>query len=135
MVQIWSFPDGILQKTLKGHNGWVNDVAFSPDGTILASGSEDGTIRLWKISDNSILHTIQAHVDWGVNSIAFSPDGTLLATGSVDKTVKLWRVSDGTLLNTLEKTGGAESINFSRDDTLIALGAWDGTIRLYGVTR
>ncbi len=78
-----------------GHAASVTSVAFSPDGRYLASGSEDRTIKLWRVSDGALVRTLYGHTDW-VSSVAFSPDGQYLASGSGDKTVRLWCFSDGT---------------------------------------
>jgi WD40 repeat protein len=80
--------------TLQGHNDSVWSVAFSPDGQLLASGSQDKTVKLWEVKTGTLLHTLQGH-DAAVFSIAFSPNGRLLASGSWDSTVKLWQVSSG----------------------------------------
>jgi WD40 repeat protein len=64
-------------------------VAFSPDGSILASGSSDKTVRLWDAATGAHLHTLERHAD-AIMSVAFSPDGSILASGSSDKTVRLW---------------------------------------------
>jgi WD40 repeat protein len=82
-----------LITTLSGHTDWVNSVAFSPDGRLLASGSADRTIKLWDVASGSLVRTLSGHTDW-VTSVAFSPDGRLLASGSADKTIKLWDISD-----------------------------------------
>ena len=79
----------------------VRSVAFAPDGQTLASGSRDGTVRLWRVADGVLLRTLEGHTD-GVWSVAFAPDGATLASGSRDGTVRLWRVADGTPLRTLE---------------------------------
>ena len=95
-------PDGtVLQTITTGQTGAINALAFSPDGTILASASADMTIDLWNVSDGALMNTLVGHTD-SVNAVAFSPDGQTLASGSSDQTIDLWNVSDGTLLNTLQ---------------------------------
>jgi WD40 repeat protein len=80
-------------RTFEGHTREVNSVAFSPDGRLLASGSFDGTIRLWDVATGSLVRTLKGHAHY-VLSVAFSPDGKLLASGSWDGTLKLWDISD-----------------------------------------
>jgi WD40 repeat protein len=72
-------------------------VAFSPDGTRLATASDDRTVRLWDASSGESLLTLTGHTDevWGV---AFSPDGIRLATASDDQTVRLWDATTGQLI-------------------------------------
>jgi WD40 repeat protein len=112
-----------------GHTAQVNAVAFSPDGQMLASASSDHTVKLWRVSDGTLLATLHAGIDPSatthqdvVNTVAFSHDGTILASGSMDRLIKLWRASDGALLRTM---GGNEFIlglAFSPDDQLLASG-------------
>ena len=125
------------QCTLEKHDSSVQSVAFSPDGALLASGSWDGTIRLWQVADRTLLHTLKMPTARDASyshDVAFSPDGTTLAFGLPDGTVRLWRVSDGTLLRTLR--GNADkicSLAFSPDGRILASGSWDSTIRLWQV--
>ena len=77
-VLLWQVSDGSLLQNLEGHNYWVQSVAFSPDGKILASGSYDGTIALWQVADGSLIHTLEGNAN-RIASVTFSPDGQILA--------------------------------------------------------
>ena len=85
-------------QTLEGHTNRVKDVAFSPDGTKLASASYDFTIKLWSVASGTLLETIDGHqkVSWccEVNTISWSPDGQRLFSGSLDSTVRSWDVGE-----------------------------------------
>jgi WD40 repeat protein/methionine-rich copper-binding protein CopC len=118
--------------------GIVNCVAYSPDGSLIASASRDRTIRLWRVSDGVLLRTLRGHTGFGfvtVTSVVFSPDGSLIASASTDATIRLWRVSDGVLLRTLTGHAGfVTSVAFSPDGNLIASASTDATIRLWRVS-
>ena len=75
--------------TLEGHTNRVHSMSFSPDGTMLASGAEDHTIKLWTVAKKMSIATFEGHTN-EVHSISFSPDGTMLASGSYDGTIRLW---------------------------------------------
>jgi WD40 repeat protein/tRNA A-37 threonylcarbamoyl transferase component Bud32 len=110
---------------------WVTSVAFSPDGGLLACGSDDGTVRLWRASDGGLVDVLKGHTR-DVWSVAFSPDGGRLASGSGDGTVRLWWVSDGELVGVLEgHTNWVASVAFSPDGARLASGSGDGTVRLW----
>jgi len=78
-----------LRHVLEGHSEDIKQIAWSPDGRILASGSEDKTIRLWDMQTGQTLQTLTGHSDV-VTSIEWSRDGSTLAPGSWDDRILVW---------------------------------------------
>ena len=116
---------------IRAHTNYVRSVAISSNGKLLASGSEDKTIKLWNMPDGALLRTLD-HAS-SVRSAAISPDVKLLVSGLYDHSIKLWNLPDGTLLRTLTgHTGYVLSVAISPDGKLLASGSY-GRIKLWSL--
>ena len=133
-----------LSWPLATHAGAVNSVAFSPDGHTLASGSDDGSVRLWDVADPAHPRPLSQPLTGtgiaAVNSVAFSPDGHTLASGDANGTVRLWDVADpahprplGQPPLTSSGSAAVASMAFSPDGHTLASGDDDGTVVLWDI--
>jgi WD40 repeat protein len=127
----WQSKGSSGHTTLKGHTGPVFGVAFSPDGTRIASASGDKLVKVWDLVTGHEIHTLTGHRA-GVRCVAFSPDGTRIASASDDRSVKVWDAAMGEEVRTL--TGHADmvwGVAFSPDGMRIASASLDGTVRVW----
>jgi WD40 repeat protein len=136
-VELRSADSKAVVRTLSGHSGRVNDLAFSADGAFLAAAAGEpgvkGEVRLWKTADGALLRTLQGHED-AVYAVAVSPDGKLVASGSYDRDVILWEAQTGKPLRTLEGHNEAVfDVAFRPDGKILASVSADRTVKLWDV--
>jgi WD40 repeat protein len=95
-VSVWNIATASLSWEAKKHDSAVNAIAFSADGTLMATGGDDRTAIIWELSTGKTRRTLKGH-DLAITSLAFSPDATTLAVGSGNASVVLWLVETGKL--------------------------------------
>jgi len=122
-----------LVATLTGHEDEVNSIAYSSDGLFLASGSFDGTVRIWDTRIGEEAMTPLRGNDGKILSVAFAPDGRSVASGGEGQVVHVWSIVTGreALPPLRGHSGWVKSVAFSPDGKLIASGACDKTVRLW----
>nr|VFK16056.1 MAG: WD40-like Beta Propeller Repeat [Candidatus Kentron sp. LFY] len=126
---------GGCDENVQAHRGNVNAIAFSPDGKWLASGGDDGTVKLWEISIGKLIVTLRhGKYNSDIESVSFSPDGELLASGGDWGSIKLWEMPSGKLIATLDGHKFGVRVSFSPDGKWLASGGGgggDGTVKLW----
>ena len=118
-----------------GHSRSVASVAWNNDGSKLATGSCDETVKIWETSTDTCVSTLNGH-SRSVTSVAWNNDGTKLASGSYDSTVRIWSVgSTGTFecQSPLTVDSPVYSVAFSPDGTKLASASLDYTVRIWSV--
>jgi hypothetical protein len=126
-------------RLFKVPNGPTNAVAVSPDGTLIVTGHNDATVRLWDVSTGSLRAVLRDHTQ-PVRVVAYSPNGLLIASGGGDETtgedsaIRLWDANTQSLFATLPgHTGAVTALAFSPDGSLLASAGLDNTVRLWNV--
>ncbi|MBD2743794.1 DUF4214 domain-containing protein [Coleofasciculus sp. FACHB-1120] len=126
---------GIREKNqLVGHEKYVKVAKFSSNSNLIASSSDDGTVKLWQANGKqfgALIHSNNA-LETNVWGMDFNNNGTLIASAGDDKTVKIWRVAERLLIKTFRShTDKVVTVNFSQDGKLIASGSHDKTIKVW----
>jgi len=117
---------------LSGHANAVYQVRFSPDGNLIATASQDKTLKLWHW-DGSLINIFSGHTG-EVYSVDFSPDSQTIVSGSKDGTIKLWNLEGQVLKPLNEHNGEVKSVSFNPDGHAIASGSSDRTVKIFGVS-
>ncbi|RKU30871.1 hypothetical protein C6497_04130 [Candidatus Poribacteria bacterium] len=137
-IHVFDASSGKRQKGLIGHSSLLKrddkdiwSLAFSSDGSKLASGSMDKTVRLWDVVNRKHIARFSGHQSW-ITALALSSDGSILASGDANKRIILWDTQSKEKRVELEgHTSGIPSLVFSPDGTILASASYDGSIRFW----
>ena len=131
-VLLWDIPHGKIHYTLKGHTDKIKALAFTPNGKMLASGGDDGTIRIWDVSTGTQLFNLPSGK---TRVLAFSANGKILATTNSQFMIHLWDIDNSRQMSTIQGNNGfVEVLAFSPDSKILASGGRDGKIHLWDVS-
>jgi WD40 repeat protein len=110
-------------------------VAFSSDGALVVTGSDDRGVRIWDAATGALLQTFKEHTG-EVTSVAFAPSGKLLASGAKDATVRVWDLTKNVILRVFtDHTSDVNSVAFSPDSKRLVSGSADNTVRMWDLAH
>ena len=132
---MWNITENKFLSTIAAHKNWIRTCHMSPDSTVLLSGSDDTTIKLW---DSAICEEIARLTDHTgmINSVRFHPDGSCIASGATDKTIKIWDARSQRLLQHYEAHSKAvNSINFHPSGNYLVSTSQDATVKIWDLRQ
>ena len=129
-MNLYDLPGGALFKSVAAHSGYVYSVAYSPDGTMLASGGADNKAKIWN-ANGTLKFTLTGHTT-DVLSVKFTKDNAFLVTGGFEGKVKIWNTTDGTLVRTIDAhLGEVKQVDVSPDGSMIVSASTDQTCKIW----
>ncbi|MBO4271819.1 pentapeptide repeat-containing protein [Microbispora triticiradicis] len=133
IVQVLDARTGLLVWTARGHRGRVRDLLYSPDGSQLMGGGEEGALFVWDANTGETMQMLPGH-QGAVTALARSLDGTAFASGGTDETVRVWDATTNVSSDTLEpRLPGMRAVAHSSDGTCLATVGYDGVPRLWDI--
>lgn len=140
-VKLWDVKSGRVLGTLQGYSRVICAISFSPDGSLLVQGDDQGMLRVWDVNSGDSRKAFQGHAG-RIWSVTFSPDGKTFATGGDDKVVKLWSIeneddkeSEYCLMTFEGHTTMVWATAISPDGRMLASGGFERTVKLWKMER
>jgi WD40 repeat protein len=133
LATVWEVDQGKTGVELRGHEGRINDGAFSPNGKRVVTASDDRTARVWNVATGEQVLVVKGHEN-AVHTARFSPDGRWIVTASDDATARVWYAETGREYFTLSgHRGPVFEATFSPDSMSVITGSGDGTARIWPI--
>jgi len=138
VIKLWRSQNWAAATTFSGHTDSVNSIAFSLDGTFIASGSMDKSIKIWNVTSNEIVQTLTGH-NSSISSISFGPTSLLdpwgvIASASYDGEIKIWNVKKGKCIRSWKEEDKVNSLVFSPNGDFVVTGSCDTTVKFWRVS-
>ncbi len=134
-IKLWSVNQDSNQQlqNIQGDEGRIKQITFSPDGSKISGACENGIVKLWRVTDGSLITYFPTGEE--INALSYSPDGKLLATAGANSQVNIWN-ADGIWQQSLNGHGGQVlSLSFHPDGNTLASTSTDKTVRLWQVRQ
>lgn len=128
-IKIWELTTGNEIRTITGLSDFVHSIAISPDGTLIASASND-MLQIWELSTGQEVRSLSGHSAI-IQGVMFSPDGQMLASGGNDQTIQLWNPNTGEQILTLSGTNLIDAVNFSPNGQILVSSDRNNKITLW----
>jgi WD40 repeat protein len=131
-LHVWDVAKG-TDVAIIGQPSWVTAVAFHPTKRQVATGHDDGSVRIWGLDDAKLMHQL-SHGEESISALAYTSDGALLASASEDRTIAVWDLATAKKLRTLSgHTDRIPVVAWHPGSRLLVSGGWDTTARLWNI--
>lgn len=129
-MKIYSIPGGDLVADVNAHPNWVTTVAYSPDGTRVVTGGNDGKVKIWSDAGD-LIHTCTGH-GGAITNVKVTPDNNFVVSSSKDDKLKVWNMSSGLIVQTFTgHTNDVNGLDISPDGSKVVSASADGTCRIW----
>lgn len=132
LINVYDYATGAKQFKLIGHSAGISQIEYSPiNSHVLASASDDYTVRLWNLTTRKCIRVLKKHT-YHVTTVKFTSKGNILISGSADETITIWDLTTGKSIKTLAAhSDPILSISLTDDNSIIVSGSYDGLMRLF----
>jgi WD40 repeat protein len=134
-VTLWRARDQAVLGELRGPSGYVDSLAWSRDGQLVAATGNARQTLVWSVATRTIVKRLGPAGPGGTSGVAFSPDGALVATAGIDGKLRVYALRSGRQIASVQVSGSLQDVDFSPDAKWVATGSLAGKIVIWDVAR